>query len=126
MNSRFKITQFHKSNIRIKSLAIKNEVFGEFYVRLFSLLGVQPEKHFEGFTFQILDSENDFSFEASLTGFGAGYFAEEDNPKTKKILGEFNEILYDKDLKLKECSITYEHDSGETTFGYRNGQFIQD
>lgn len=126
MNTRFKITQFHKSNIRIKSLSIREDVFCEFYVRLFSLLGAQPEKQFEGFTFHILDSENDFSFDAGLTGFGAGYFAEEDNPKTKKILGEFNDILYSKDLKLKDCSITYEHDFGETTFGYRNGQFIHD
>ncbi|WP_107037540.1 hypothetical protein [Brumimicrobium mesophilum] len=124
MNSRFQITQFQKSNIRIKSLVIKNDVICEFYVRLYSFLGANPAIHFEGFTFQILDNKNDFSFEASLTGFGAGYFAEEDNPKTKRILNEFHEALYAKDLELKECSFTYEHDFGETNFGYQNGQFL--
>lgn len=124
MNSRFQITQFQKSNIRIKSLPISDDTFCEFYVRLYSLLGKNPTLHFEGFTFQILDNENDFSFEASLTGFGAGYFAEEDNQKTKHILNEFNQALYSKNLALKDCSITYEHDFGETTFGYKNGKFI--
>ena len=122
-SSRFTITEIHKSNIRIKSLPISNDATCEFYVRLFSMLGFQPEKHYEGFTFRIYDKENDFYFEAGLTGFGAGYFAEEDNSKTQKILNEFNAIVYANDLKLKECSITFAHDFGETSFGYKNGHF---
>ena len=125
-SSRFTITETHNSNIRIKSLAINTDAICEFYVRLYSLLGAQPEKHFEGFAFLIYDNENEFYFEASLTAFGAGYFAEEDNDKTQKIVNEFNDILYADELKLKECSLTYEHDFGESTFGYKNGEFYCD
>ena len=119
----FALTETHKSNIRIKSLTINTDAVCEFYVRLYSLLGAQPEKYYEGFAFRIYDNENDFYFEASLTGFGAGYFAEEDNDKTQKIVNKFNDILCAVDLKLKEYSLTYEHDFGELTFGYKNGEF---
>lgn len=122
-SQRFISTETHKSNIRIKSLAIHNDAFCEFFVRLYSLLGEQPQKYYEGFAFRIYDNENDFYFEASLTAFGAGYFAEEDNDNTQRIINEFNAILYAKDLELKECSLSYEHDFGETLFAYKNGEF---
>jgi len=117
-SSRFVKTDSTGNAKRIKSLEINNDAHCEFFVRLYALFGEPNQVMFEGFTYKIHDTENDVYFSADLTGFGAGYFAKEDDAATQKIIREFEAVLYDEKLELKPCSMTYEHDFGQTTYTY--------
>ncbi len=124
--TRYTKVTISKSNKKVKELPVNESVFCEFYVRLYALLGDPHQVGFEGFTYLIYDKEKDFYFSASLTGFGAGYFAADDSNKSKKLIEEFHASLYSEHLILKECSVEYEHDFGSTKFGFKEGQFIKE
>ena len=121
--NRYEITTTSKSSTKVLDLPINNDYFCEFYVRLYSLLGQDPQMRYEGFSFLIHDKKNDFYFEAALTGFGAGYFAENNTSDTQALVNEFHNMLYSDKLILKDCSLTNEHDFGTTTYAFHNGHF---
>jgi|GEM_PF-6379711 len=109
---------------RIKSLPIEPLVTSEFYTRLYSLFGKPGYIDFEGFTYIILDTVENKTFEASLTAFGAGYFSEDDSEATQKMIEHFHNMLYSEELKLKECKIKFGSDYGKIILGFSKGKFF--
>ena len=79
------------------------QIRADFFVRLFSLLGAEPEISFEGYDFFIEDNQNGKMFSAGLTGFGLGYFAADETEETKQMIDDFHDELFDAELKMKTC-----------------------
>lgn len=115
-----------KTRSRVIDLDImKPKIRAEFYVRLYSLLKTKPEESFEGYEFFIKDAETGLEFSAGLTGFGVGYFAENNSTKTIEIINKFNDLLFNQFLDLKDCKMELENDFGKSIFGFENGKIIE-
>ena len=101
---------------RLHSLDISNEVFCDFYSKLYTLLGKENEITDEGFGYFIKDTKTNVKFSAALTGFGAGYFGKEED---LEVILEF-EKLRTEQIPI-DCHLEYEHDFGKTILGAKNG-----
>lgn len=101
------------------------KIRSNFYARLYSLFGDPSDTSYEGYEYFIKDEESNLKFSAALTGFGLGYFAETNDDPTNKILEEFHNFLFAESLKMKDCSLTFEHDFGKTIVGYENGSLVE-
>ncbi|WNJ17948.1 hypothetical protein [Pontibacter sp. G13] len=108
----------------VLSLPVSNEVFCEFFVRLYSLLGESYAIMYEGFVFGIYDQQADVSFSAGLSGFGASYYAQDGSDQMRELIRAFHDNLYSAELELKPCMIEFGHDFGTTTLGYQAGKFV--
>lgn len=64
-------------------------------------------------------------FSAGLTGFGVGYFAENNSTKTIENINKFNDLLFNQFTQLKDCKIDLENDYGKSIFGFENGKIIE-
>ncbi|WP_196889259.1 hypothetical protein [Aureivirga sp. CE67] len=110
--------------IESKNIAIP-KIRAEFFVRLFSFLGFEPDVTEEGYAFYIQDSETGLNFSAELTGFGPGYFSKENPEEVLKNIKEFDQLVFSEDLDLKETSFSYEHDFGTTILAYKNNEILE-
>lgn len=114
-----------RSRTRIKEVNILlPNIRAEFYVRLYSLLEVQPEVIEEGYEFFIRDTETGKEFSAGLTGFGPGYFANENSEEMIALVSKFHESLLRDLPELKPCRLEIENDFGKSILGYENGQIF--
>ena len=116
------------SRTRIKEVNILlPNIRAEFYVRLYTLLEVQPEVIEEGYEIFIRDTVTGKEFSAGLTGFGPGYFANENSGEMIALVTQFHESLLRDLPELKDCQLEIEHDFGKSVLGCKNGQvFAQD
>ena len=110
--------------VKIKALPTNNDFFCAFYVRLFALFGDPSQVGYEGFHYSIFDLEQQCYIQASLTSTGAGYWVPENHPAALSIVEALHQQLFDPAVVLKECSLTYEHDFGTTSFGYKDGECV--
>jgi hypothetical protein len=129
-NEKMKYETTNSINLRTRSRVIDLNIMtpkirAEFYVRLYSLLNTKPEKSFEGYEFFIKDTETGLEFSAGLTGFGVGYFAENNSTKTIENINKFNDLLFNQFTQLKDCKIELENDYGKSIFGFENGKIIE-
>jgi hypothetical protein len=125
-----KYESINSQNLKTRSRVIdldimKPKIRAEFYVRLYSLLKTEPEKSYEGYEFFIKDKETGLEFSAALTGFGVGYFAENNSTKTIENINKFNDFLFNELSEFKDCKIELENDFGKSIFGYENGKIIE-
>ena len=126
MQSRYIFNPAKTSGLRVKSKDIQTpKIRAEFYVRLYSLLQFKPEITFEGYDFYIKDTVSGLTFNAGLSGFGAGYFSKEKSDDIEKIIIEFDEIVFNQNLRLVDCQIEYQHDFGKTVIGFSKGKIIE-
>ena len=129
-NRKMKYESTNSVNLKTRSRVIdldimKPKIRAEFYVRLFSLLQTKPENSFEGYEFFIKDTETGLEFSAGLTGFGVGYFAENNSKETIENINKFNDYLFNQLIELKDCKIELENDFGKSIFGFENGKIIE-
>ena len=129
-NKKMRYESTNSQNLRTRSRVfdldiMKPKIRAEFYVRLFSLLKTEPEKSYEGYEFFIKDLETGLEFSAGLTGFGVGYFSEDNSQKTIENINKFNEFLFNQLSELKDCKIELENDFGKSIFGFENGKLIE-
>ena len=129
-NEKMKYETTNSINLRTRSRVIDLDIMNpkiraEFYVRLYSLLNINPEKSYEGYEFFIKDTETGLEFSAGLTGFGVGYFAENNSAKIIEIINKFNDFLFNQFTELKECKIELENDYGKSIFGFESGKIIE-
>ncbi len=129
-NKKMKYEATNSTNLKTRSRVIDLNIMtpkirAEFYVRLYSLLNTKPEKSFEGYEFFIKDTETGLEFSAGLTGFGVGYFAENNSTKTIENINKFNDLLFNQFTQLKDCKIELENDYGKSIFGFENGKIIE-
>lgn len=126
MESRFVKNNNHRSGARVKDISILiPKIRSEFYVRLYTLLGTNPEVSDEGYEFFIKDRLTGLEFSAGLTGFGPGYFSNDNSPGAKEIIDLFHEDLFKNLTELKECKLEFQHDFGNTFLGYEKGSLIE-
>jgi len=122
MEKQFIKNPLQQTGDRIKNIDITiPKIRAEFYVRLTSFLGFAPEITEEGYEFYIKDTYSEKSFSAALTAFGTGYFAEENSKSFLVLIDDFNNQVFNPDLKLVDCSIEIEHDFGKSIFSCKNG-----
>jgi len=109
----------------VKALSIQTpKIRAEFFVRLYSLFGTNPEVSYEGYEFFIKDKITGLEFSAGLTGFGPGYFCADKSTGALEIIDLFHEELFNIP-DLKECNLEIEHDFGKTRLGYVHGSMIE-
>lgn len=101
------------------------KITARLFVRLYSLLRIEPEVIYEGFLFSIKDNETGLHFGAGCCATGVGYFANDQNEKTIENIQLFNHYLFSDTIELKECSLSFEHDYGETKIGYSNDEMLE-
>lgn len=102
------------------------KVSSEFYVRLYSLLGVEPTVMYEGYEFYIMDEKTQTSFTLALNGFGIAYWSDTASQQVMDVINEFHDYLFNQFNDLKECQNEFQHDYGRTVIGYRDGQIIEE
>jgi len=108
-----------KSFTRIKDVSIIiPQIRAEFYVRLFSFLGTEPEVTNEGYEFFIEDKLTGHNFSAGLTGFGPGYFAANETAELKQLVEDFHQNLFNAKLNMRKCKMEYQHDFGKSILGF--------
>lgn len=101
------------------------KIRAEFYVRLFSFLKFNPEITNEGFEFYITDTVTGLEFSAGLTGFGAGYFCDDDSDETIAVITDLDKQVFNPKLSLVPCQIEYKHDFGKSILGCDNGEIVE-
>lgn len=111
---------WQSSRLKSKDLFIEN-IFAQFYVRLYSFLNFYPQITFEGYEFHIKDTKTGLDFSAGLTGSGPGYFGNPFSFGLNDLIEEFDQELFSEELKLLDCEIAFEHDFGKTILGCKNG-----
>jgi len=122
MKNRFIYNSNKTSGQRVKDKNLQlPKIIAEFYVRLASLLGQEPEVRFEGYESYIKDPVTGIEFSAGLSGFGPGYFCNEDSPEALRIIDEFDKVLFSDGLNLVDCRMEYFHDFGKTILSCKNG-----
>jgi hypothetical protein len=128
MNERFQHNNrpSFQSFTRIKDVSIIiPQIRAEFYVRLYSLLEIEPEVTDEGYDIFIEDVLTGKSFSAGLSGFGPGYFAVDESAAIKQLIEDFHDTLFNTKMEMKDCQMEFEHDFGKTILGFKNGKLIE-
>mgnify|MGYP000650335175 CR=1 FL=1 len=115
-----------KQLVRVFDLdLLKPKIRAEFFVRLYSLFNIYPEINYEGYEFFIINKDSGIKFSAALTGFGPGYFAEDNSMITMEVIHNFNTFLFQEFNDLKSCRIEIEHDFGKSIFGFEKGNIFE-
>jgi len=126
MPNRFEKSHNRKSGNRVKDVSILiPKIRSEFFVRLYTYFGTDPDVGYEGYEFFIKDNLTGLEFSAGLTGFGPGYFSADNSVQAKGIIDLFHEDLFKNITELKDCKLVIQHDFGKTTLGYENGSLIE-
>jgi hypothetical protein len=126
MPNRFERSRNRSSGDRVKDVSILiPKIRSEFFARLYTYFGTDPEIGYEGYEFFITDKLTGLEFSAGLTGFGPGYFSADNSSQAKEIIDQFHEDLFKYITELKDCRLVIQNDFGRTILGYENGSFIE-
>lgn len=124
--TRFKLVPASNARERFNEFDFNGKILCTFFVRLYSILGDTPKSMYEGFHYDILDTEQGYLFSAALTASGPYYYTSDHSKKAKRAVEDFHDMVFSKHLELKDCTYTYEHDFGTSTFGYKDGKMLCD